>query len=449
MNSGKEEGFMRKAGMLESWGWRSGRVGLGVLAITVALGAGEPVVQPPEIPEVSRRINAFTFDLLHRHAARTNVPANAVLSAQSIYHGLAMSYVASGGKTRAELSRALHFPDADKLLMKDLGNLRRQLVHAAPGGAGARLDLTNSGWLDEKYADFQEDYLKMIERAFGAALHRVSFADKKIVADRINRHISDVTHGRIQRVVGPEDFASRSGPDVIDEPALVLVNAIWFKGSWACRFDKAATTNMPFHIDASINAPAAMMRQQTELPYAEDATCQFLELPYENGEFSMYVLLPKEPASIGKWIAGVNAEQVLALKGKAFAHSVDVALPKFETRDHLGLKQILSELGVREAFESRGADFDQMIHKREKAFRIYISNCLHDAWVRVDEEGSEAAAATTTVHYSIGCSAPSRPRPILFHADHPFLYLIVHNQSRSILFSGWFSEPREQVGDRK
>ena len=435
--------------MLEDWGWRSGRVGLGVLAIIVALGAGEPVAQPPEIPDASRRINTFTFDLLHRHAARTNAPANAVLSAQSIYHGLAMSYVASGGKTRTELSRSLHFPEDNKLLMKDLGILRRQLVHAAPGEAGARLDLTNSGWLDEKYADFQEDYLSKIKRAFGAAVHRVAFADKKMASDRINRHVSDVTHGRIQRVVGPEDFASRSGPGVIDEPALVLVNAIWFKGSWGCRFDKAATTNMPFHVDARISAPAAMMRQQAELPYAEDETFQFLELPYENGEFSMYVLLPKEPASIGKWVAGVNAKLVLALKGNAFVHTVDVALPKFETRDHLGLKQLLSEMGVREAFDSREADFDRMIHKREEAFRVYISDCLHDAWVRVDEEGSEAAATTTTVHYSIGCSAQSRPRPVLFHADHPFLYLIVHNESRSVLFSGWFSDPREQAGNRE
>ena len=105
------------------------------------------------------------------------------------------------------------------------------------------------------------------------------------------------------------------------------------------------------------------------------------------------------------------------------------------------MKQSLSEMGVKAAFDKGRADFDRMIIKKPEAFRVYMSEIYHDAWIDVHEEGTEAAAATSTIHYSFGCSTPSQPPPAEFHADHPFVYLIVHNESRSILFAGWVSHP--------
>lgn len=440
---------MRKAGMLKAWGWRSGRVGLGVLAVIVALGAGEPVVQPPEIPEVSRRINAFTFDLLHRHAARTNAPANAVLSAQSIYHGLAMSYVASGGKTRAELSRAVGFPLDHVGLLKDLKKLREDLHRKPERGRGPQLVMANACWLDDRFAKYRKEYLRQIEEYFDVEPERISFAEADRAADRINRWASKQTRGRIKSVVKPEDFASRSRDQIVNEAAFVLVNAVWFKGAWQNSFMKDLTAPMPFHVDETTTTPAPMMQKRGKYLYAENEDFQLLELPYQNFTYSMYVLLPRKPAAVEAWLPKITPDSLLKMMSAALERSVDVVLPRFESRCHLDVLELLQSMGVRDAFDDQAANFDWMIHKRLEAFRIYISTCVHEAWMSVDEEGSEGAAATSATHRSFGCVAKVHRDPVLFQADHPFLYLIVHNQSRSILFSGWFSDPREQAGNRE
>ena len=440
---------MRTAGMLEKCAWRSGRVGLGVLAVIVALGAGEPVVQPPEIPEASRRINAFTFDLLHRHAARTNAPANAVLSAQSIYHSLAMSYVASGGKTRAELSRAVGFPLDHAGLLKDLKKLREDLHRKPERGRGPQLVMANSCWLDDRIAVYRKEYLRQIEEFFDVEPEQVAFAEPEKAAARINRWVSKQTRGRIKTVVQPEDFASRSVGQILDEAAFVLVNAVWFKGAWQNGFKKEDTASKPFHVDETTTTAAPMRQKRGNFLYAEDEDFQLLELPYQNFTYSMYVLLPRKPAAVETWLPKVTQDSLLKMMSAALERSVDVVLPKFESRCHLDAMEMLQSMGVREAFDREAANFDWMIHKRREAFRIYISTCVHEAWMSVEEEGSEGAAATSATHRSIGCVAKAPRDPVLFQADHPFLYLIVHNESRSILFSGWFSDPREQAGNRE
>lgn len=440
---------MAKAGMLKDWGWRSGWVGLGVLAVIVVLGAGEPVVRPPEIPEASRRINAFTFDLLHRHAAGANAPASAVLSAQSIYHSLAMSYVASGGKTRAELSRTVGFPLDHAGLLTDLKKLREDLHRKPKRGRGAELVMANACWLDDRIVEYRKEYLRQIEDFFDVEPEQTSFEEAERAAARINRWVSKQTRERIKSVVKPEDFASRSVGNVVDEAAFVLVNAVWFKGAWQNSFKKEDTASKPFHVDETTTTPAPMMQKRGKFLYAEDEDFQLLELPYQNFTYSMYVLLPRKPEPVEKWLPKVTQDSLVKMMSAALERSVDVVLPRFESRGHLDAKEILKSMGVRDAFDDQAANFDWMIHKQREAFRIYISTCVHEAWLSVDEEGSEGAAATSATHRSFGCTAQPIRDPVLFQADHPFLYLIVHNESRSILFSGWFSDPRELAGNRE
>jgi serpin B len=255
--------------------------------------------------------------------------------------------------------------------------------------------------------------------------------------------VSEKTHGKIQEAVSPADFASRSRLGVIDEPALVTVNAVYFKADWGSRFDKSATHNRPFQIDSATTADARMMHQQSILPYSENDSVKFLEIPYIDSAYSMYVLLPKSVVPVQQLLHDLTAETIMDLKRRAFGHEVDVLLPKYELRSHLSLRDELSAMGVHAAFDNGKADFDRMIIKKVEAFRVYISEIYHDAWIDVHEEGTEAAAATSTIHFSFGCSAPSVPPPAEFHADHPFAFLIVHNESRSILFAGWVAKPQE------
>ena len=412
--------------------------------LLMALGANSSDQIAIEIPDISQRINSFTMDLLKQYAGATNLPSNTILSPQSIFHGMAMSYVASGGDTRNELAKVFHFPKDNDALLKGLAGLRQQL-HKAGDHKHIDVTLANSAWLDETYADYRMEYVKEIQNTFEASLHRVEFKQKVRVSEDINKWVSEKTRGKIQKSVYPSDFKSRSRPGIIDEPALVNVNAVYFKADWASRFDKDSTSKRAFNIDESTTVEIPMMHQISVLPYSENEKLQFLELPYIGNHYSMYVILPKELIGIQEIIQSVTIEQIVDLKQRAFSHEVDVLLPKFEMMSNLGVRKFLSAMGVKSAFSNQKADFDKMIIKKYEAFRIYISEIYHDVWIDVHEEGTEAAAATSTIHFSFGCSAAVQPMPVDFHADHPYLFMIVHNDSLSILFAGWMSNPEKTI----
>ena len=393
------------------------------------------------IPEISDHINAFTLDLLKHYADGAEANDNAILSPQSVYCGLAISYVASGGETRKELARVLHFPADDRKLMKELGDLRRQL-QAAEKRKKIDVSIANSLWLDQTHAEFRKDYVQKVEKSFPASLHSVQFQHGAQASREINQWISEQTRGKIKNSVSPRDFASRSGPDAIDEPALVSVNAVYFKADWGSRFEKGATTERAFHIDADAAKNVPMMHQHSLLAYAADADFKFLELPYVDRQFSMYVLLPKRILGIKDMMARVTAERITSLKRASCGCAVDVLLPAFEVGRHYSIKEALAQMGATSAFDKHSADFDKMIVKKPEADRVYISEAYHDAWIEVHEEGTQAAAATTTTHFSIGCSSSPKVMPADFHADHPFLFAIVNNTSYDILFAGWIANPK-------
>ena len=397
-----------------------------------------------KIPEISERINAFTMDFLKRLAAE-NADKNTVLSPKSIFRGLAMSYVAAGGETRRELAKILHFPDDNDKLLKQLSELNRWLADAA---RHEKIDVSiaNSIWVDETYAKFRKEYVATVEKGFAASLHSARFGEPGKMTQEINDWISEKTHGRIKGSLSPKDFKSRSRPGVINEPALVTVNTVYFKADWGSRFDKKSTSEKPFHVDAETTVDALLMHQRSLLPYSENKDFKFLEIPYIKEYYSMYILLPKQILTVKELVSAVDNQTIVGLRRRAFNYEVDVLLPKFEFGNHHAIGSVLSDMGVKSAFDRARADFDKMIVKRIGAYRIYLSQVYHDAWIEVNEEGTEAAAATTGGHFSFGCSASMRARRVDFHADHPFLFLIVDNTSRSVLFAGWIVNPAKAAG---
>ncbi len=412
---------------------------LPVAMLFMVIGSNRSDRVDPEIPGISQRVNDFTIDLLKHQAKSEDFPTNSIFSPQSIFHGLAMSYIASDQDTREELRQVLHFPEQNQELLKDLADLRKQLHQAD----SKRIEMTmaNSVWLDNTHADFRDEYVDQVQDAFGASLHQVTFAHKQRVSDDINKWVSQATRGKIQKSVAPSDFEPRSQLGIVDEPALVTVNAVYFKSDWSSRFDKASTQDRIFHTGKATTVETPMMHQQSLLPYFENDHLKFLELPYVDNHYSMYLILPREIVDIRQLIQTITSNQIVEMRQRAYRHKVDVLLPKFELRTHLGVKDALSAMGVRAAFSNRNADFDKMIIKKNDAFRIHISQIYHDAWIDVHEDGTKAAAATSTGHFSFGCSAAPLPMSVHFHADHPFLFMIVHNGSRSILFAGWISNP--------
>jgi serpin B len=406
---------------------------------------GGPV--PVVIPELSQRINAFSLDLLKHHARSAQAAPNAVLSPQGIFQALALSYLASGGETRNELAGTMHFPEDNDRLAGDIGRLRGQIESAAKD---KRIEVTvaNSAWLDGSYAEFRKSYTDHLEKALGVSFRKASFRRPGEASGEINRWVSRETRGRIKQVIGAEDLRSRSGPGVVDEPGLVTVNAVYFKADWGSRFEAGATRDLPFHLDRSRTQAVPTMHQRSVLLHAADDQFQFLEIPYVDGRFSMYIFLPGEILPVQKLVEPLSVERITKLKTGAAPCEVDVLLPKFEFRTHVDVKGALCEMGVKAAFDSGKADFDRMIVKKLDAYRVYLSDVFHDASIEVHEKGTVATAVTTSVHYSIGCSAaPSlHPPRVDFHADRPFVFAIVHNESRSVLFAGWISDPKAPAG---
>lgn len=393
-----------------------------------------------KIPEISKNINEFSIAFLKQNAKASGAPANAIMSPQSIYFCLAMSYIASGGDTRKELAKTCRFPDDNKLLEWNIQVLRRHLLN----DKNIDVRIANSAWLDKNRANFRKDYIEEVKKNFGASISDINFSKKEKACDIVNSWAAENTNGRIRNIVSPQDFGSNDLPLFRNGAALLLANAVYFKADWGSRFDKSDTEEKTFHLSKTSTTPTMMMHQNSLLRYSEDDKFKFLELPYIGNTYSMYVILPKEITPMEKLMDGINANMISNMEFNAHRAQVDTIFPKFEMKNRLDVKDSLEAMGVKTPFEWNSADFDKMINKTPDALRIYIKKIMQDAWIETNEKGTEAAAITTSSHFSVGCAAdidgPFYKR-VIFHADHPFLFLIVHNQSKSILFGGWISNP--------
>jgi len=415
-----------------------------LLVLIVCLGTGWKPDGNRPVPDLSDRINRFTFDILQQHAREEVIPANAILSPQSIFHGMAMTYVASQGDTRRELADTFHFPDSDEQLMRDLATLRGRLQRAARQ-KHVEMEMANAVWLDDTQADFREDYLKKLREAFAGAVRRGSFRNGK-VAGKINRWVAKKTRGRIKNVVEPENVMPADPGNEGDDPGLVCVNAIYFKSDWASAFTKGATQSHTFHTCRDTEGHAMLMHQRGMLRYAEDEQFRFLEIPYLGEDYCLQAILPVQILPIRELLSQATPDALANLSRQARSQEVDVLFPTFELRTRVGLRGLLHRLGAKSVFDPRKAELGRMIHPRPDACRVYLGSMYQDAWIGLDEEGTEAAAATTSISIPLSCSAKSISAPAYFHADHPFLFFIVHRPSQSLLFAGWIANP-EQGGE--
>ena len=217
---------------------------------------------------------------------------------------------------------------------------------------------------------------------------------------------------------------------------MVLTNAIYFKGDWASQFKKAATRDMDFHISAGKKVKTPMMYQSAKFGYTETPDMQALKMPYKGDDLSMVVLLPKKAAGMAKLEKSLTADNIdLWVKRLGQPRKVMVFFPRFMMEYEMKMKRILSKMGMPEAFNVTKADFSGMTGSQD----LYIDQVYHKAFVKVDEKGTEAAAATAVVMKL----RSARPRQLIFRADRPFLFLIRQEKTGMILFLGRVTEPKE------
>jgi serpin B len=384
--------------------------------------AGEP---SPDTRKVVVGNTGFAVDLYGKLRTREG---NVFFSPYSISTALAMTSGGARGETEKQMAQTLRFDlPADKLppafaaLAADLAAVQQK--------GQVKLAVANSLW-PQKGLAFLPDYLALCQKYYGSSIMPVDYSGHTEIA---RKTINDWVEARTNRKI-----VELLKPGVVDgSTRLVLINAIYFKGIWASQFEARLTENEPFHMSLEKSVTAPLMRQTHDFRYAESPGLQVLELPYAGGDLSMLVLLPSMVDGLGDLEAGLTAENLTSWTANLKSHKVAVFLPKFKSTSEFKLAGTLAALGMSDVFSGR-ADFSGMDGRKD----LFISDVIHKAFVEVNEEGTEAAAATAIV--MVGSAAPSNLRPIpVFRADHPFLFLIRDNRNGSVLFLGRVTDPTQ------
>lgn len=372
---------------------------------------------------------------------------NLFCSPYSISTALAMTYAGAKGQTETQMAEVLHLPvtapvEAIHSAPKKTGLtgliLSKEDFHStfgamikdlnARGEKGAyQLTVANALWGQKDYG-FLDEFVQLIKDHYDGNLNEVDFVTAAEAARKtINTWVEEQTSNKIKNLIGPGVLDSLT--------RLVLTNAIYFKGNWARQFKKENTKDAPFALSDASKVNVPMMNQTADFGYMEDKDFQALELPYVDDELSMIIFLPKKVDGLAEFEKKLTHENLTKWQARLRKREVIVAVPKFKLTSQFSLAAVLSAMGMGNAF-SAGADFSGINGRRD----LFISAVIHKAYVDVNEEGTEAAAATAV---TMKLTSVMPQRPTVFRADHPFLFLIRDNQSRSILFLGRLTNPKQ------
>ena len=356
---------------------------------------------------------------------------NLFYSPYSISSALAMTYAGAEGKTAEEMAAVFHFLMEEERLHPAFNALDQYLESLAlqempdDMGEAFQLNIANAIW-GQKDFHFESDFLDTLATNYGAGLRLLDYIqvpeESRVT---INDWVSDQTDERIQDLIPQGAINS--------DTRLVLSNAIYFKATWLESFEESLTEDKVFHgLDGEeLMTPMMSLGSDASFPYYQGEGFQAVDLPYLGGQVSMLVIVPDE----GKYTdfeVNLNSEILDEIVGNLAYQPMYLNFPKFEFETEISLATILARMGMPSAFND-GADFSGMTGTKD----LFISDVFHKAFVSVDEEGTEAAAATAVV-----MSVTSAPEnPLRLEVDRPFLFLIRDIQTNSILFMGRVVEP--------
>lgn len=389
-----------------------------------------PFVSSPETEAVVNANNAFALDLYHKLKDK---PGNLFFSPYGVSSSLAMTSAGARRQTEMEMTNALHFSLPTEKLHPAFKSLTARLAGLERWNHIA-LTCANSLWCQQDHS-FTQDYLKTIRENYSAEAKPVDFKNSSgSAAAEINSWIDAHTNHKIPTGIGPGQIS----PDT----RLVLCDAIYFKGKWQQQFKKKDTKTAPFHIATNETVTVPTMYQSAPFKHAmtEDRLVEMLEMPYAGADLSMVILLPgqleylpdaerNDVHDLGQNLNADNLRAWLKLLDEKHPHKTSVWLPRFKTADSLNLKNELQVLGVTSAF-SKAADFSGM----DGATGLFLADVIHQAFVEVNETGTEATAMTLATAMSKGIDDR-------FVVDRPFIFLIRDNGSGCILFLGRIVDP--------
>ena len=380
-----------------------------------------PAQVKADLPAVVKGNTEFAFDLYGRLRQE---PGNLFLSPYSISTALAMTSAGARNQTLTQMEKTLHFPVEQNRLHPAYA----ALLEASRGGKRYKLHVANALWC-QTGVPFREEFLALNERHYNAKPFAVDFEGKtEQVRQTINGWVEKQTNDKIKDLIKPKMLSPAA--------RLVLTNAIYFKGEWALQFDKKETRDELFLLAADSKVPVPMMHQTGEFNFLEEASFQAVELPYSGKDLSMVIFLPNKVDGLAEFEKNLTAKSLGTWLGKLRpVKRLPIWLPRFKMTKSFQLAEVLSEMGMSDAFLPGVADLSG-VSPLAKELEWFIAKVTHKAFVEVNEEGTEAAAATAVEVDQGGSSS-------LFRADRPFFFVIRDRRSGSVLFLGRVIDPRE------
>lgn len=396
-----------------------------LMALPLVMGfAGCPCSSPEaDVQAIVEANNRFALELYRLYSQKYEGD-NIFFSPFSLSNAFAMLYEGARGKTAEEMLKVFHFPEDTKARREGFLSLYREINKE---DKKYELSLANALWTQRDYP-FLKGYLSAVEKYYGGRASNLDFSkDPEGSRQTINNWVEDKTKDKIKDLL-PEGT-------ITPLTRLVLTNAIYFKGLWVFPFDEKLTKEEEFRVapDRSLMVQMMSLPRVQNLNYAETDDLQILEMLYEGEDISMLVLLPKGN-SLDKLEGSLNLQNLKKWRGMLKREEVEVYFPKFKLERKYSMAEDLEKLGMPSAFEPSEADFSGLTGKRD----LFVTAAIHQAFVEVNEEGTEAAAATGIV---LGRTAVSRH--FLFRADHPFIFIIQDKKRGNILFIGRLYDPRK------
>lgn len=388
-----------------------------ITGCTTVIRANQSGATSEGVRSVVESNNKFAIDF---YQGIKEANENILFSPYSLSTALGMVYEGAGGETKQEMKKVLYVMDNDSLRRPSTG-----MVYNLINTPRAKYDIStaNALWMQEDFS-IKKDYLRVIKDYYVGEATNLDFKDepeesRTIINDWVEAH----TNNKIKDLIP----AGALGPLT----RLLLTNAVHFKGYWLYQFDKAETVEEEFYTGSqTVNVP--MMRltsDELEFNYTEDANAEVIELAYDGGDLSMLIVLPKKSLSVVE--EGLNTSKIIEWRENLTPKTVHVYLPRFTFETKYFLKNNLAAMGMPTAFTT-DADLSGISDEQ-----LTIDEVIHQAFIEVNEEGTEAAAATAVI-----IKITALPDAKIFRADHPFIFLIQERGTGAIVFMGRVINPQ-------
>lgn len=378
-----------------------------------------PLVLRANLQKKVAQDNEFAFQLL-AETVKDSDEANVFISPLSMSIALGMAWNGADNETKREMERVLNMADMSSDEINEYYQIMQSTLPKVD--SKTKLNIANSIWYRTGFP-IHPKFLEINKAVFDAEVRDLDFSDPEALKT-INAWCAQKTNNLIKE---PLDKISV-------DAMLYLINAIYFKGIWATKFDKKKTSVKNFTNEKNEQVKVNMMHVKENFAYTQDETAKYLDMPYGNGSFSMTVILPHEDKTTDDVLQNFNASNWDATLASLQTREVDVQFPRFKISNNFTMNDVLEKMGMQQAFSANQADFSKI-----SDLQLFISRVIHSTFCEVNEEGTEAAAVTI-IEFENTSISPGQTS--VFHANRPFIFLIREKNTGAILFTA-------KIGDLK